>query len=146
MKRATIPDTELVRLRRSLNAILKLEVAPDGTRSVLVEWARNGKRAIRLVDKAGGWQGMPELIEAAMYSEGVKENTTPRSFTGPQDAISWGYEQGCFNASQHAQNAYDELKRNNPPKNAQDMWDKWIAEVAKRVAEKNAPPADTDPE
>ena len=146
IQRASIPETELIRLRRSLNAILRLDVAPDGTRSVLIEWARSGKSGIRLVDKAGGWVGMPELIEAAMYSEGVKENATPRSFTGPQDAISWGYEQGCFNASQHAQNAYDELKRNNPPKTAQDMWDKWIAEVAKRVAEKNAPPADADPE
>jgi hypothetical protein len=146
IQRASIPETELIRLRRSLNAILRLDVAQDGTRSVLIEWARNGKSGIRLMDKAGGWVGMPELIEAAMYSEGVKENTTPALFNGPLEAIAWGYEQGCFNASQHAQNAYEECKRIHQPKSAAEMAQLWIAEVGKRVAEKNAPQAEVTPE
>lgn len=81
-----------------------------------------------------------------MYAEGVKENTTPALFNGPLEAIAWGYEQGCFNASQHAQNAYEECKRIHKPKTASEMAQLWIAEVAKRVAEKNAPPAEEDPE
>lgn len=134
--RASIPETELVRLRRSLNAILKLEVGEDGRRSVLVEWARNGKSGIRLVDTAGGWRGMPEAIEAAMYADGVKTASgTPERFSSPTEAIAWGMEQGCFRAPQHAHNAYEELKRDKQPKTAAEMWRLWVAEVENRVAE-----------
>lgn len=135
VKRATIPDTELVRLRRSLNAILKLEVAPDGTRSVLIEWARNGKSGIRLVDKAGGWVGMPELIEAAMYAEGVKDEAAPALFSGPVEAVAWGFEQDCFRDAIHAKNAYEEVKREKKPKTAAEMAQLWKEEVARRVDE-----------
>jgi len=135
--RASIPETELVRLRRSLNAILKLEVSEDGKRSVLVEWARNGKSGIRLVDNAGGWRGMPEAIEAAMYAEGVKEQGKPAQFSNPEEAIAWGYEQGCFRAPQHAHNAYEECKRLKQPKSAAEMWRLWVTEVENRVAEYN---------
>jgi len=138
VQRASIPETELVRLRRSLNAILRLDVSPDGQRSVLIEWARNGKSGIRLVDKAGGWRGMPELIEATMYSDGVKDERAPALFSSPLEAVAWGYEQGCFNASQHAHNAYEECKRLKQPKTAAEMAQLWIAEVNSRVAEKTA--------
>lgn len=133
--RASIPETELVRLRRSLNAILKLEVALDGKRTVLVEWARNGKSGIRLTDTAGGWKGMPELIEQAMYAEGVKEQGTPERFNGAEEAIAWGFEQGCFRAPQHAHNAYEECKKDKKPKSSAEMWKFWVAEVQARVAE-----------
>lgn len=135
--RASIPETELVRLRRSLNAILKLEVDAQERRSVLVEWARNGRDGIRLVDDVGGWVGMPEKLEAAIYAEGVKTGTeTPLSFASAQGAISWGFEQGCFNAPQHAHNAYEELKREKQPKTAAEFWPMWVAEVQRRVNEK----------
>lgn len=134
---ASIPETELVRLRRSLNVILKLEVDAQGRRSVLVEWARNGKGGIRLIDDVGGWKGMPERIEAAIYAEGVKVgNETPLSFASGQGAIAWGFEQGCFNAPQHAHNAYEELKREKQPKTAAEFWPMWIEEVQRRVSEK----------
>ena len=137
--RASIPETELVRLRRSLNAILKLEVGEDGKRSVLVEWARNGKSGIRLVDTAGGWRGMPEAIESAMYAEGVKTTTSvPDRFGSPEEAITWGFEQGCFRTPQHAHNAYEECKRLNQPKTASEMWRLWVSEVESRVAEQQA--------
>lgn len=139
IQRASIPETELIRLRRSLNVILKLEVSPDGQRSVLVEWARNGRGGIRLVDKAGGWRGMPELIEAAIYAEGVKEgNETPASFRNPEEAIAWGFEQGCFGAPQHARNGYEKLKREKQPKTAPEMFKLWIEDVQRRVAEAEA--------
>lgn len=146
VQRASIPDTELVRLRRSLNAILKLEVDANGTRSVLVEWARNGKSGIRLTDNVGGWKGMPEELEMYMYADGIKEESAPALFSGPVEAVAWGFEQGCFNAPQHSQNAYDKLKAEKKPKTAAEMAALWREEVAKRVVEKNAPPADADPE
>lgn len=143
VKRASIPETELVRLRRSLNVILKLEVSDDGKRTVLVEWARNGRSGIRLEDKAGGWRGMPELIEAAIYAEGVKDsNEKPTTFGSVQDAIAWGFEQGCFRAVQHAEHAYDKCKKAATPTTSAEMWKAWIADVERRVDEKENPPAD----
>lgn len=139
IQRASIPDTELQRLRRSLNAILRIDVDADGRRSILVEWARNGKGGMRLYDDAGGWRGMPERIEAAIYSEGVKESEgTPATFANPQMAIAWGEEQGCFRATQHAQHAYEKCKRLAKPKNAAEMRDAWVADVERRVALKAA--------
>jgi hypothetical protein len=133
--RASIPETELVRLRRSLNAILKLEVGEDGKRSVLVEWARNGKSGIRLVDTAGGWRGIPEAIEAAMYADGIKEAGTPERFSSPTEAIAWGFEQGCFRDAIHSKNAYEECKRLKQPKTAAEMWRFWVEEVENRMTE-----------
>lgn len=133
---ASIPETELIRLRRSLNVILKLEVSEDGRRFVLVEWARNGRGGMRLEDKAGGWRGMPELIEAAIYAGGVKTgNETPTTFGSRTEAIAWGFEQGCFRATQHAENAYEECKRETAPKSPGEMWAAWIANVNQRIAE-----------
>ena len=134
--RASIPETELVRLRRSLNAILKLEVGDDGKHTLLVEWARNGKCGMRLTDTVGGWRGMPELVEQAMYSEGVKEAATPTLFSNPAEAIAWGFEQGCFRDAMHAKNAYEETRRLKNPKSAAEMAALWIDEVNTRVAEK----------
>lgn len=144
IQRASIPETELIRLRRSLNVILKLEVSPDGQRSVLVEWARNGRGGIRLVDKAGGWRGMPELIEQAIYAEGVKPaEGTPTTFGSAQEAIAWGFEQGCFRAPQHAHNAYEEMKRDKKPKSSSECWRLWIEEVKHRVEEIENPPEES---
>lgn len=130
VERASIPATELVRLRRSLNVILRLDVAANGQRSVLVEWARNGKSGIRLVDEAGGWKGMPERIEAAIYADGVKSgNETPTGFSSPADAMAWGFEQGVFRDAIHAQHSYEKCKREKQPKGAAEMWAAWIAKV-----------------
>lgn len=137
--RASIPATEIERLRRSLNAILRVDVTPAGRRTITVEWARNGKSGIMLVDEAGGWRGMPELIEAAMYKDGVKESEgVPATFANPTMAIAWGFEQGCFRDVRHSQHAYEKCKREAQPKTAGDMWAAWIADVQRRVAEKAA--------
>lgn len=147
--RASIPATEIERLRRSLNAILRVDVAANSQRSITIEWARNGKSGIRLVDEAGGWKGMAERIEAAMYAEGVKESEgVPSSFANPTMAIAWGYEQGCFRDVRHSQSAYEKCKRNAQPKTAGEMRDAWVADVQDRVAAKTAgtPVEDAEPE
>jgi hypothetical protein len=133
--RASIPATEIERLRRSLNAILRIDVDDDGRRSILIEWARNGKSGTRLYDEAGGWRGMPERIEAAMYADGVKESEgIPTTFANPTMAIAWGLEQGCFRDALHAQHAYDKCKRAAQPKTAAEMWAAWTADVILRMA------------
>lgn len=143
---ATVSRTELARLVRSINLQLSL-VVQNGKRGVHVDWARRGRADITLWDTTGTWTGMPEKIEAAVYDGLSKadqdqlETAIPKGFTGPEHAISWGMEQGCFAALQHARNAYDELKREAKPQTAQEMWDAWIADVLARVAKKRA--ADT---
>lgn len=134
----SISTVELARLRRSLNMQLRI-VEQNGKRGIQVDWARRGRSGLILWDETGIWQGMPERIEQAAYSgltvEDMErlETQKPKGFTGPQEAIAWGYEQGCFNDAVHAKNAYDELKREKKPQSAQEMFALWIAEVESRV-------------
>jgi hypothetical protein len=137
----SISTVELARLRRSLN--MQLRVVQEGERrGIQVDWARRGRSGFILWDETGIWQGMPERIEQATYSgltvEGMErlEAQRPEKFAGPQEAIAWGYEQGCFNDAVHAKNAYDELKREKQPDNADGMWMLWVKEVERRKSEK----------
>ena len=148
VERASIPATDIERLRRSLNAILRVDVAANGQRTITIEWARNGKSGIRLVDEAGGWRGMAERIEQAMYADGVKESEgVPTSFANPTMAIAWGNEQGCFRDVRHAQGAYEKCKRNAQPKTAADIFQElwvllnyWSLPEAAVLAERPEPP------
>ncbi len=137
----TISAVELARLRRSLN--LQLAIVQDGARrGVKVEWARRGRSGLTLWDETGAWLGMPTRIEEAVYGGLTQaeqeriERAAPSSFAGPEDAIAWGYDRGCFRDAVHAKNAYEELKRVAQPKSAAEMWAAWIAEVNQRAAER----------
>ena len=140
----SISAVELARLRRSLN--MQLSIVQDGARrGVKVDWARRGRSGVTLWDDTGNWRGMPERIEATCY-EGLTlaeqdriEHTDPTAFSGPADAIAWGFERGCFRDALHAQNAYEELKRTRRPQSATEMWSAWVDEVHFRLqAEKAA--------
>jgi hypothetical protein len=64
--KATISDTEIERLRRSLN--VQLEIVIEGSkRGVKVAWARQGRSGMTIFDDKNTWAGMPEKIEAAIY-------------------------------------------------------------------------------
>lgn len=142
--RATVSTTELARLQRSLN--MRLEIVQDGQgrRGVIVAWARRGRSGMTLWDESGHWAGMPERIEAAVYAglsqaeQEAIEQATPESFHGPDDAIAWGFEQGCFRDAVHAGNAYQKCKREAQPKSAQEMWAAWVADVRRRQRENEA--------
>ncbi|HNT74356.1 MAG TPA: AAA family ATPase [Anaerolineae bacterium] len=148
---ATISRTERARLLRSLN--LKLEVVQeDARRGIKVTWARRGRAypaAPVLWDETGTWAGMPEKIEAAVY-DGLSqqerdaiEQQVPATFKTDEDAIAWGFEQGAFQALQHARNAYDKLKAELHPQNAEEVTALWVANVEYRLAEaQEADPAD----
>jgi len=138
LTRATVSQTELARLTRSIN--LQLEIVQDGDRrGVKVVWARRGRHGMTLWDDTGCWREMPERIEAAVYdglSEEVQEqieNGIPDVFPNPETAIAWGLERGAFKALQHARNAYDKLKREAQPKDAKEMARLWVAEVQGRL-------------
>lgn len=133
----TISVVELARLRRSLNLQLRL-IQEHNRRGVYVEWARRGRSGLTLWDDSGSWQGMPAKIEAAVYGGltteemSAFEESAPAAFSGPEDAIAWGVEQGCFRDTVHAKNAYDKLKRDKKPQTAADMWQFWIEAVEQR--------------
>ena len=133
----TISVVELARLRRSLNLQLRL-IQDQDRRGVYIEWARRGRSGLTLWDDSGSWQGMPAKIEAAVYggltAEEMRafEEHAPAAFSGPEDAIAWGVEQGCFRDTVHAKNAYDKIKRDKKPQTALDMWQLWIEEVEQR--------------
>ncbi len=137
---ATIPRTELSRLQRNLNATIRLEI--EGKRRyAVVEWARRGRSGIRLEDTTGCWAGMPERIEAEVYGGLTKadqdriEAALPKGFNSPAEAIAWAVDYGAFAVLQHSRNAYDQVKAQQQPKNATEMWELWIHEVVSRKAE-----------
>lgn len=141
---ASISTVELARLRRSLN--LELTIVADGERrGVKVTWARRGRSGLALWDDSGAWLEMPARIEAAVYDGLTKaeqeaiERQAPATFTGPADAIAWGFAQGAFDDAMHAQHAYDKLKREKTPATAAAMWELWRAEVARRQQERTPP-------
>jgi len=136
--RATVSQTELARLTRSIN--MQLEIIQNGDRrGVKVVWARRGRSGMTLWDETGTWAGMPEKIEAAVY-DGLTEadqerieQEVPEVFPNPETAISWGFERGAFRALQHARNAYEKLKREARPKDAKEMARLWVADVQARL-------------
>lgn len=140
----TISAVELARLRRSLNMQLRV-IEKDGKRGITVEWARRGRSGMTLWDETGTWQGMPEKIEQAVYGgltvedQERIETQPPTSFSGPEDAIAWANEQGCFRDAVHCKNAYEEMKRLQNPKTAAECWRLWVEEVKRRVSEQAAP-------
>ena len=142
----SISAVELARLRRSLNMQLRIIHESDTRRGVMVEWARRGRAGFTLWDDTGCWRGMPERIEAAAYDglgqaeQDAIEQEAPASFTGPEAAIAWGFDQGCFRDAQHAQNAYTKLKTEKAPASSAEMWTLWIQDVRRRQQESDPAP------
>jgi len=154
LTRATISQTELARLARSVN--LQLEVVQDGSRrGIKVVWARRGRAGMTLWDDTGTWAGMPERVEAAVYGGLTEadrdqiESATPEVFPNAETAISWGLEQGAFQALQHARNAYNKLRAESNPADAYEMATLWVADVQARLLDANGhdaeDPAPRDP-
>jgi len=137
---ASISAVELARLRRSLN--LEATIVGEGKRrGVRVSWARRGRSGMVLWDQSGHWADMPARIEAAVYDglstaeQEAIERTAPTTFSGPADAIAWGWESGAFDDAVHAQNAYEKLKGDKQPASAADMWGLWREDLTRRLEE-----------
>jgi hypothetical protein len=81
---------------------------------------------------------MPEKIEEAVYGglsqeeQDQIEQETPTVFPSSDKAIAWGFEQGVFQALQHARNAYERLKVEKKPADAYEMARLWVADVQAR--------------
>jgi hypothetical protein len=86
----TVPQTELDRLKRSLN--LELEIVQEGDRrGIRVTWARRGRCDVPVLwDESGTWAGLPERIEAAVYGGLGEEQQASRE----QGALELRYGDG----------------------------------------------------
>jgi len=137
--RATISQTELARLTRSIN--MQLEIVQEGDkRGIKVVWARRGRSGLVLWDESGSWESMPEKIEEAVYGGLSKEEQDrieeelPKVFPNAENAIAWGVEQGVFPTVEASKRAYDALKAEALPTTAKEMANLWVAEVRSRKA------------
>lgn len=138
--RATVSQTEIARLMRSIN--VQLEIVHDDRnqrRGIKVIWARRGRSGMVVWDESGRWEEMPEKVEAAMY-DGLTadeqdriEKTTPDYFPNPETAIAWAMEQGAFETLPHAKTAYERLKRERQPGNAREMAQFWVEYIQQRM-------------
>jgi hypothetical protein len=142
VRRATVSQTELARLTRSIN--MQLELVQNGDRrGIKVVWARRGRDGMTIWDESGTWAGMPERIEEAVYgglSEAEQEQIEgeiPEVFPNAETAIAWGFERGAFEVLPHARNAYEKLKREARPKDAREMARLWVADVQARLMAAN---------
>jgi hypothetical protein len=153
--KATVSETELARLTRSIN--VQLEIVDDkrsGKRGIKVTWARRGRSGVTVWDDSGSWDGMPEKVEEAIYG-GLSiddqeriEKSTPTAFPNPETAVSWAMEQGAFKSEAHARKTYDVIKRDKKPQSAKEMAHLWIdlvQERATRAAVSGGPTDDDAP-
>jgi len=144
--RASISQTELARLTRSINMQLQI-LEEGGRRGIQIKWARRGRAGITLWDESGSWEGMPERIEAEVY-DGLSrtqqdqiEAVDPHCFPNPETAISWAMEKGVFPSPEEANTAYNQLREQTAPSNARQMAAVWVETVeamAKAGAETSA--------
>ncbi len=137
--RATISQTELARLTRSIN--LQLRVLVEGERrGVVVDWARRGRSGVTLWDDTGCWKGMPERIEEAIY-EGLSkeeqdaiEKENPDYFPNPETAINWAVEKGAYATPEKARQGYAQVRDELKPANAREMATLWVESVEATLA------------
>jgi len=138
--RASVSQTELARLTRSINLQLQI-VESENKRGIHVAWARRGRSGMTLWDESTSWDGMPERVEEAVYAglsraeQDEIERATPELFPNSETAIAWGFEQGAFEALEHARNAYKKLKTDRNPQSAREMAAFWVAEVQERLTQ-----------
>ena len=88
-----------------------------------------------------GYPWRPDRGRPGAPGEGDPDRFPNVATVSGSGAIAWGFEQGVFEAINHARNAYDVVKRECQPKTAAEMWELWIADVLARKAEKANSPA-----
>lgn len=138
--RATISQTELARLSRSINVQLEVVLdEPNDRRGIRVNWARRGRSGMLIWDESGNWEGMPERIESAIY-DGLSadeqdriENASPDYFPNPETAIGWSMEQSAYKTIAAAKRAYNKVKKDLKPANAREMAQFWVEHVEARL-------------
>jgi len=95
----------------------------------------------KLADTLVKWlSGAPAPTPANNHAVAIPAPVDERSATwqNENDAMRWGWDSGIFNAKAHCLNAYRKLENENHDKSNQELYALWIADVERRVNEKNA--------
>ena len=134
-----MPRTELARLTRSLNVMLRV-IDEDGRRGVHVDWARRGRAGVTVWDDSGPGKGRRKqsngrsmTASRKLTESASKRQPRPASPTRPRRLLGarlWGSSatrctRGTLTSWSSAEHA---------PKTAGDMWALWIADVQARKA------------
>lgn len=73
---------------------------------------------------------------------GKPTEATRPTWHGPVEAQDWAMGQGCFEHRRHCENAYDKLRRTYTAEaehpTPAEFYDRWHADVQRRIAEKHA--------
>ena len=144
----SISALELARLGRNITMTLAIFKDSDGRYGVHVLNARRGRKGITLYDETGGWIGMPERIEEAVYAGLTKEEQDQIEedelhFDSPEDAINWAYAVGepheIWGDRKHTVNSYEKLKRDmaetEPNLTAEVFYAAWVEKVQGKISE-----------
>lgn len=137
--RATISQTEVARLTRSINVQMEVVQDDHGRRGIKVVWARRGRSGMVIWDDTGCWAEMPEKLESAIYDgltadeQDSIEKETPDYFPNPQVAVSWAIDQGAYSSPEVGRAAYDRIKKEQKPKNAREMAAMWVEYIQQRM-------------
>lgn len=82
-----------------------------------------------------------QLLEQKEREAQAAEEGAPiaiEAFPSPEAAISWGMHKGAFATIEQARQAYETVKHEGLPANAEEMAAMWVAEVTSRIAAKGA--------
>jgi|GEM_PF-6619425 len=114
----TLPETEVKRLRRSLNAIVRVIQDGQGPYKLKVEWCRydagrKGPQAsgVELVDEKGYWQGMPEQLDRLFWQTKYGEDSTPVSGKEEKLVVPHSPNALLLLVNQHRDRAYTDVKQ-----------------------------------
>lgn len=139
-------DTQLL-IGLPCRLVLSSGIGTDGTeRNKVTEVLAPRRAPAPFVPGARPWDGQP----AAPMSPPVTVATAPVmagavSFSGPAEAITWGFDQGVFVNAAAATAEYNRVKVSARPATAAAMWAAWVARVEglKRIKqEERTPDAD----
>lgn len=111
---------------RSCRLVVGVVPGADGERNKVTE-VLGPRRAAPLAPEG---ETLPALPAApAMIGAGVAVAASGSRFSGPPEAILWGYEQGVFVNPAAATAAYNEVKVRARPATAAAMWEAWTVHV-----------------
>jgi hypothetical protein len=80
----------------------------------------------------------PTPVHRHANANGTPSNDVSATWKDEADALRWGFSREVFSAKPHCSNAYNKVKAENPTADIKQIYKLWIADVERRVNEKNA--------
>lgn len=129
-------DTQLL-IGQPCRLVLSSGLGTDGTeRNKVTEVLAPRRAPAPFVPGARPWDAQPAAPTSSTVTAAV-------SFSGPAEAITWGFDQGVFVNAAAATAEYNRVKVLSRPATAAAMWAAWVARVdeLKRIKQETTPDA-----